>query len=336
MWTGSQRQALLMVGLARSSWHYRRHPRPRVADPVPQRDRAYPSRICPADRDKIVAYIQAAWDKGHSVDHAFATAWDEGIMLASRRTWWRIAEQIQDQHRRPQVPSAQPTRQERPAPVLQATGPGQVWSWDITDLRSPWRGVVFKAYKITDIFSRDIIGWGVHDRESDQLAAHMFAEAIAHHGRPQIVHSDNGAAMTSHLLTDLLGQEHGIELSYNRPYVNDDNPFSEAAFRTMKYRPDYPKIFTDLDQARHFLAHYVHWYNNEHKHSALALFSPAQVHNGTWRQAWHQREETLQAYYAKHPERFHTRPSTPTPAGIVGINLPNQQPQNTPARLHTG
>lgn len=215
--------------------------------------------------------------------------------------------------------------------MLKATGPGQVWSWDISDLYSPWRGVVFKAYKITDIFSREIVGWRVEDREADHLAVEMFASAIAVHGAPGIVHADNGAAMKSNLLRDFLNDEHGVEVSHSRPYVSDDNPFSEAGFRTMKYRPGYPKVFTDLDSARTYLAEYVHWYNHEHKHSGIALFSPTQVHDGTWREAWEIRENALQRYFEAHPERFRTHPSTPTPAGTVGINLPNEKQQSKAA-----
>lgn len=328
--TGSQRQALKLAGVSRSTWHYRQHPRERVADPVPQTERAYQSRISDADREKITEHIVSAWAQQNSVDHAFATAWDAGIMLGSRRTWWRVAAEIEDQMLRPKIPARKDKRVLRNKPVLKATGPGQVWSWDLTDLYSPWRGVVFKAYKITDIFSREIVGWRVEDREADHLAVEMFQAAITAHGAPRIVHADNGAAMTSNLLRDYL-HDQGTELSHNRPYVSDDNPFSEAGFRTMKYRPSYPKVFADLDAARVYLAEYVPWYNDEHKHSGIALFCPSQVGDGTWREVWKTRDTALQSYFEAHPERFRARPRTPTPAGTVGINLPNEKPQNKAA-----
>lgn len=329
--TGSQRQALAVTGVSRSTWHYRQNPRERVADPVHQADRAYQSRISGPDREKIGEFILAGWAGGNSVDHAFASAWDAGVMLGSRRTWWRIAAGIEEQILRPVVPRRKTQKQPRGKPVVEATGPGQAWSWDITDLYSPWRGVVFKAYKITDIYSRQIVGWRVEAGEADHLAVDMFREAITAHGAPRIVHADNGPAMTSNLLRNVLTDEHGIELSHNRPYVSDDNPFSEAGFRTMKYRPGYPKVFTDLESARGYLAEYVPWYNHEHKHSGIALFSPAQVHDGSWRQAWHTREKALQSYYEAHPERFHARPTTPAPTTTVGINLPEQKPTNNAA-----
>lgn len=320
-----------MTGVPRSTWHYRGNPRPVVADPVPQVERAYASRINAADRARITERILAAWAQENSVDHAFAAAWDAGVMLASRRTWWRIAAEVEQQMLRPKVPTRKTKAVPRSAPVLKATCPGQVWSWDITDLYSPWRGKVFKAYKITDIFSRQIVGWRVEDREVDHLAVEMFQDAIAAHGAPQVVHADSGAAMRSTALRDYLQDEQGVALSHNRPYVSNDNPFSEAGFRTMKYRPGYPKVFTDLDHARGYLSDYVDWYNHHHKHSGIALFSPAQVHDGSWRELWQQRDQALQAYHARHPERFRGRPTTPAPAGAVGINLPKKQKQTEPA-----
>ncbi|WP_328992389.1 DDE-type integrase/transposase/recombinase [Kribbella sp. NBC_01245] len=213
-------------------------------------------------------------------------------------------------------------------PVLEATGPGQVWSWDITDLRSPWRGITFKAYSIIDIYSRTIVGWRVEDREADHLAVEMFERAFAEHGLPRAVHSDSGPAMRSNDLKKLLAKA-GIAQTHNRPRVSNDNPFSESEFRTMKYRPNYPGTFQNLDQARAHLATYVPWYNHEHKHSGIALFSPNEVHNGTWRHRWQQRHQTQQAYYNAHPERFRHRPYTPAPAATVGINLPKT---GTPAK----
>ncbi|HEV7948669.1 MAG TPA: DDE-type integrase/transposase/recombinase [Glaciihabitans sp.] len=250
-------------------------------------------------------------------------------MLASRRSWWRLAAQIEDQMLRPTTPTRTERRAPRDKPVLKATAPGQVWSWDITDLFSPWRGKTFKAYKITDIYSRKVVGWRIEDREADYLAVEMFQNAIAENGAPVVVHADSGPAMRSHLLRDYL-QGHEVALSHNRPYVSNDNPFSEAGFRTMKYRPGYPKIFPDIDAARAYLTEYVSWYNGQHKHSGIALFTPGEVHDGTWRSAWNARDSALQSYFRAHPERFHARPRTPMPAEAVGINLPAPAPHYQP------
>lgn len=291
-----------------------------MKNPVPQRDRNYPNRIGAADRARVAALIDAGWEAGNSVDHSYASAWDRGAMLASRRSWWRIAADITDQRHRPTVPTTKTgARTPRRAPVLTATAPGQVWSWDITDLYSPWRRSAFKAYSILDIHSRMIAGWRVEERESDDLATDMFRKAIQRYGAPQFVHADSGPSMRSNKLKDFL-TDRGVELTHNRPYVSNDNPFSESEFRTMKYRPDYPGIFADLEHARTHLVDYVQWYNTEHKHSGIALFSPADVHTGHWRTLWAARDDAQQAYYASHPERFRRRPRTPAPAASVGIN----------------
>ena len=267
-----------------------------------------------------------------SVDHSFAATWDEGIMLASRRSWWRIAAEIADQSVRPLAPTKKGSSQApRPAPVLKATGPGQVWSWDITDLRSPWRGITFKAYSIIDIYSRKLVGWRVEEREVDDLAVDMFTQAIRREGAPTFVHADSGAAMRSHTLKDFL-KDRGVTQTHNRPYVSNDNPFSESEFRTMKYRPNYPGTFPTLEHARAYMTWYVTWYNTHHKHSGIALFSPNEVHDGTWQQLWTKRDQTQHDYYTRHPERFHTPPATPAPADLVGINLPTKE--TPPERLH--
>jgi putative transposase len=320
---GSQRQALAMIGLSRSTWHYRSKPRPRVADPLPQKDRAYPSRICAADRAVITQKIIAGWKVGASVDYSFACTWDEGVMLASRRSWWRIAATIGDQSARPVIPTRSSTKTPRQAPVLKATGPGQIWSWDITDLRTPWRGVAFKAYSIIDIYSRMIVGWRVEERECDDLAVEMFEAAFARHGLPAVVHADSGPAMRSTVLKDLLADLE-VGQTHNRPRVSNDNPFSESEFRTMKYRPNYPGTFPDIDAARAWLSSYVSWYNQHHRHSGIALFTPAEVHDGAWVQRWQQRDQAQQAYYNSHPERFRKRPNTTAPSPLVGINLPTE------------
>jgi putative transposase len=294
---------------------------------VPQKDRAYSSRISLADRTQIATQITAGWAAGHSVDHTFATVWDSGVMLAARRSWWRIASTIEDQTTRPVVPTRRGSRTPRQKPVLIATGPNQVWSWDITDLRSPWWGHTFKGYSIIDIWSRKIVGWRVEHRESDDLAVDMFRTAFAEHGTPQYVHADSGPAMRSNALADLF-TDRDVTKTHNRPYVSNDNPFSESEFRTMKYRPNYPKTFATLDDARTHLTTYVPWYNSVHRHSGVALFTPDEVHNGSWQTTHSIRDQALQRYHDAHPERFRARPTTPVPAGIVGINLPH--PTNQP------
>lgn len=195
-----------------------------------------------------------------------------------------------------------------------------MWSWDNTDLASPWRGVSFKAYSIIDIYSRKLVGYRVEDREVDALAVQMFQDAFAGRGAPDGVYADSGPAMRSNSLKGLL-DAHGVTRTHNRPRVLNDNPFSESEFRTMKYRPNYPRVFDTLEQARAFMDVYVPWYNQNHKHSGIALFSPDQVHDGSWRHLWQHRGRIYQA----HPERFRDRPTTPMPVGFVGINTPAER-----------
>jgi len=227
---------------------------------------------------------------------------------------------------RPAIPTKRENKQRRSEkPVVKATGPGQVWSWDITDLYSPWRGKAFKAYSVLDIYSREMVAWRVEEREADHLAVEMFEAAISRHGAPRVVHADSGPAMKSNLLRDALNGQ-SVELSHNRPYVSNDNPFSESGFRTMKYRPGYPRVFTEVETARAYIADYVPWYNTKHKHSGIALFSPSQVHDGSWKQVWTTRDHALQNYYEKNRGRFRQRPTTPAPAGHVESTSPKQKP----------
>lgn len=186
-------------------------------------------------------------------------------------------------------------------------------------MKSIWHRVLYKAYSIIDIFSGKIVGYRVESREVDDLAVEMFEAAIAEHGAPEHVHADSGAAMKSNALKNAL-EAHGVELSHNRPYVSNDNPYSESEFRTMKYRPDYPGMFESLEAARAHIDAYVDWYNTEHRHSGIALFTPNQVHDGSWEGVWNDRSRALDEYCAKHPKRFRTPPQAAMPAGVVGIN----------------
>lgn len=316
---GSQRRALAVAGLSRSTWHYRSKPRARVADPVPHADRFCVWRIPDLDRERIADLIQQGWKAGKSVDQSYATAWDKGIMLGSQRTWARVAKNIQDQSARPKT-TARKAQAPRPAPVVIATKPDDAWTWDITDMPAPHRGVAFKAYCAMDIFSRKIVAWRVEEREVDELAKEMFQIAFGEHAIPGAIHSDSGAAMKSNALKDLFA-DLSITQTHNRPRVCDDNPYSESVFKTAKTRPNYPGTFNTVEHARAWFAGFVANYNTHHKHSGIAWFTPNQVHDGTWHTAWQQRDAIKQAYYQAHPERFRHRPLTPTPPGIVGINI---------------
>lgn len=253
------------------------------------------------------------------MDEAFATAWDSGAMLGSRRSWWRIAAEMDQADRPARQTKRAGKNQRRSAPRVVATAANQAWSWDITDVKGRYRREVFKVYTVVDIYSRMIIAWRVDNRESQTMVHEMFAQAIEAYGAPEVVHADNGSVMRSNDLKELLGG-FGVEMTHNRPYVSNDNPYSEAQFKTMKYRQDYPGVFATVEQVRGYLTGYVPWYNTCHKHSGVELFSPQDVYDGTWHAKWSVRDRALQAYYKAHPERFRHAPVTRSPKQIVGIN----------------
>lgn len=324
----SQRAALSLAGMSRSTWHYRTHPRPRVAEPVPHTARRAAAWLSVAEQDQIAAKLRAAFTAGHSTYQAFYDALDAGDPAASLSSWYRLA--------RTRLSSQRPVRRTRThrataIPSLVVDAPLQAWSWDITHLKGPYRRVTYQLYLALDVFSRYVVAWRVEAREDDELAREMFATAFAHHGaQPRIVHSDGGPSMTSKTLTELF-RDLGIEVSRNRPRVSNDNPYSESLFKTAKYAPTYPAHFTDLEQARAWVSGFVEWYNHRHHHSGLEGHTPADLHHGTWTQVHRQRTATMQRLYEQHPERFTKPPTVNTPMAQVAINHPT-----TDERLQTG
>ena len=210
-------------------------------------------------------------------------------------------------------------------PELVATGPNQTWSWDITRLRGPKRWTSFYLYVLLDIFSRYVVGWMVADRENAALAATLIEETCLKQGiEPQVLtlHSDRGAPMTSKCTAQLLA-DLGVTRSLSRPQVSDNNPFSEAQFKTLKYHPGFPGRFEDITAAIAFCRSFFPWYNTEHRHAGIAMLTPDDVHHHRAPDVLAQRGRTLQAAWALHPERFVH--GTPKPAPLpeaVWINPP--------------
>jgi len=197
-----------------------------------------------------------------------------------------------------------------------------VWTWDITKLATEQVGVYLHAYVIIDLYSRYVVGWMVADKECKHLAAQLFAETIARHGIEPglLVHSDRGSAMKSDTLAQLLASL-GAVRSFSRPHVSDDNAFSEAGFKTMKYQPDYPGRFSSLLHARAWLADFFGWANDGHHHSGLAFFTPAEVFFGRVESVRAVRQAALDEAFAAHPERFpNGAPQVPLPPSEVSIN----------------
>jgi putative transposase len=251
----------------------------------------------------------------------YAKLLDEGQYLCHWRTMYRILEAHQEVcERRPQRRHATYAK-----PELLATGPNQVWSWDITQLKGPAKWLYFYLYVILDIYSRYVVGWLVAEQESAELAQALIAETCAKQGiQPGqlILHSDRGSPMKSKPVSQLL-VDLGIIKSQSRPHVSDDNPFSEAHFKTLKYRPGYPDRFADLRHARRWGHAVFTWYNHDHYHSALGLLTPASVHYGWTDRVVSQRQQVLQAAYAAHPDRFvKGAPVVVAPPQEVWINQP--------------
>jgi putative transposase len=250
-----------------------------------------------------------------------ATLLDEGQYHCSTRTMYRILEQEgESRERRDQL--VHPAYQKHELP---ATAPNQLWSWDITKLLGPAKWTYLYLYVIIDVFSRYVTGWMIAHREQADLAKRFIEEAVLKHEVPpgQLnIHADRGKVMTSKPVAFLMA-DLGVTKTHSRPYVSDDNPYSESQFRTMKYRPEFPDRFGSIQDARAFCQQFFEWYNNQHRHSGIAMLTPSMVHFGEAPVVLARRQVVLDAAYLAHPDRFVRRPPTPLPLPEeVWINKP--------------
>jgi putative transposase len=323
------RQALRALGGSHATWYRRRAPR---AARLRSRAVPPPLALSAAERGAIVSILNSDRFADATPYTAFARLLDEGTYLASVRTLYRVlAASGQSHERRNQLIHPAHTK-----PELLATGPNQVWSWDITRLRGSLKWQFFYLYVLIDIFSRYVVGWLVAGAENAGLAAALIEETCDKYGVARdslILHSDRGSPMraksTAELLVDL-----GVAASFSRPRVSNDNPFSEAHFKTLKYRPQFPACFEGLEHARAHSREFFPWYNNEHYHSGIGFMTPAAVHFGRAAALHERRAQVLHKAYLAHPERFKGKiPSPPDLPVIVGINLPKPQPPEPPHDL---
>ena len=245
---------------------------------------------------------------------------DRGQYIASESTFYRILRQENMQHHRRHTKP--PERVHIPTTHI-ADGPNQVWTWDITWLNTYTRGIYFKLYTIIDIYSRKIVGWEVWPEETGELAADLVERATLTEntkGNPLVLHSDNGAPMKSYTLKAKM-EGLGILSSYSRPRVSNDNAFSESHFKTMKYRPSYPKDgFYSIEEAREWVLAFVNWYNNMHYHSALKFMTPSSRHNGETEAIVANRNKVYEAAKALNPLRFKKGIRNWNPPEIVALN----------------
>jgi putative transposase len=279
--------------------------------------------LTPAERGRVVATLNS----DRFCDLAPAQVWarlldEDGVYLCSISTMYRLLrerDEVRERRRTARHPA-------HIKPELVATGPNQVWSWDITKLRGPYKWTWFHLYAILDVYSRYAVGWTVTTRESGKLAEQLIDACLADEGitRGQLtIHADRGTSMTSKPVVQLLA-ELGVTRSHSRPQVSNDNPYSEANFKTLKYFPTFPDRFTSLAHARAFVDMFFPYYNLEHRHSGIGLHTPADVHRGRHHAVRARRQHVLDAAYDTHPERFRRPPAAETIPDAAWINRPSE------------
>jgi putative transposase len=315
------RPACRALGAAPATIYRRRRP----SEPRRRRPRPRPARaLSEAEREAVLAALHSERFVDCSPAAVWATLLDEGRYLASERTMYRLlAQHGEVRERRDQL--AHPAYQR---PELLAERPNEVWSWDISKLKGPAKWTYYYLYAILDVFSRYCVGWTVQQRESGPVAEALIDQTIAQQqvGRDELtVHADRGSSMTSKPVAMLLS-DLGVTKTHSRPYTSTDNPYSEAQFKTLKYRPGFPQRFDSIEHARAFCREFFGWYNNHHRHSGIGLMTPATVHYGRAEATHAARSAVLDAAYAANPERFVRRPPTPPPVPAAAwINKPNSE-----------
>jgi putative transposase len=316
-----RKAACAALGCSRAS-HYRRRRPPRCGPPAPRPRSA--RAIDPAEADTIVEVLDSERFCDRAPAQVWATLLDEGTYLASVSTMYRLLRARAQVRERRRVARRPPTLK----PELVATAPNQVWSWDITKLAGPHKWTWFQLYVILDVFSRYAVAWLVAPRESGRLAEELIADAIYNHGvgaGELTLHADRGTSMTSKTVTQLLA-DLGVLQSHSRPHQSNDNPYSEANFKTLKYFPTFPRRFASIAAARTFVDAFFGYYNHEHRHSGIGLHTPADVHFGRADAVRAERQRVLDAAYATRPERFRRPPSAPRVPEATWINRPEEAP----------
>jgi putative transposase len=297
--TGATTALCQSVGLARATLYRRRQP-PRVSTSRPRV--ASTRALIPAERQAVLDVLHSERFVDHSPAEVQATLLEEQTYLCSTRTMYRILDAAREvRERRDQARHPVYTK-----PELVATAPNQVWSWDITKLKGPIPYLYYSLYVILDLFSRYVVGWMVAAEENARLAERLIEATCLKQGigpHQLTIHADRGAPMRSKIVAELLADLR-IGVSHSRPRVSNDNPFSEAQFRTVKYRPEFPDRFGSIEDGRSISRTLFQWYNEAHHHSGLSYLTPADVHYGRATTILDRRHRTRLAAYSAHPERF--------------------------------
>lgn len=311
------RRACRMLDTSRASWF--RHRKPvQARQPV---QRVSPRALSLTERQAVLDALHQERFCDSSVREVFAKLLDEGRYLASISTMYRILRDVGETRERRRVAMHPPTIK----PELIAGAPRQVWSWDITKLHGPRKWTYYYLYVLLDVYSRYVIGWLLADRESKTLARLFLEESIHREGVPPntlTLHADRGSSMTSKPVAFLLA-DLGVTKSHSRPHVSNDNPFSESQFKTLKYRPNFPERFENIQQARSFCREFFSWYNEEHRHTGIGLLTPSDVHHGRAKERRDRRRIVLHEAWEAHPERFvHGKPEPLALPEAAYINRP--------------
>ncbi len=290
------RALCLALGEPRASWY--RFLRPRVAHSF---KRHSPRRLSLTEEHRVLETLNSERFGDMAPGEIYTTLLDEGVYLCSERTMYRIlSRHSQNLIRRQSTPRLYFK------PELLAKRPNELWSWDITKLKGPVKWTYYYLYKVMDVFSRYVVGWMVAYRESADLAGELIEQTCRKHEilpGTLTIHADNGSSMKSGTLGQLL-IDLGVAKTHSRPHVSNDNPFSESAFKTLKYHPGYPGRFGSIEDARMFCRKFFVWYNTEHRHSGIAMLTPEHVHYNTHQEVLNNRSQTLTSAWKLHPERF--------------------------------
>jgi putative transposase len=317
-----KRAACAALGRSRAT-HYRHH---RQSPPPPRPERVpkpQPRALTQTERAAVLGVLHEERFVDHAPATVYATLLDEGRYLCSVPTMYRVlhaAAEVRERRRQARHPATV-------KPELVATAPNRVWSWDITKLLGPEKWTYYHLYVIIDIYSRYIPGWLLAKRESAELAEQLIAETIRKHNvlADQLtIHADRGTSMASKTVA-LLMADLGVTRSHSRPHCSNDNPYSEAHFKTLKYRPGFPERFGSIEDGRTFCRRFFRWYNGDHRHSGIGFHTPAAVHFGRAEGIQLARAQVLKAVYTTHPERFVRQLPVPPPLpGVAWINKPGE------------
>ena len=301
------RPACRALGAAPATIYRRRRP----PQPRPPRPRPTPARaLSGAEREAVLELLHSERFVDSSPAQVYATLLDEERYLCSERTMYRL---LAARHGGVRERRDQLTHPAYARPELLAERPNELWSWDISKLKGPATWTWFYLYVILDVFSRYVVGWTVQYRETGQVADALIAQAVEQQQIEQdalTVHADRGGPMRSKPVAFLLA-DLGVTRTHSRPYTSTDNPYSEAHFKTLKYRPEFPNRFQTIEQARDHCRRFFRWYNHEHRHSGIGLMTPTAVHHRQAEELHATRARVLEAAHARNPERFVRRPPIP-------------------------